>query len=230
MTNAPPDPQWARLLGLSVHEIRTPLTVVGGYVRMLLKGNAGAVTDPQRHLLEEAEKSCGRLSGLLDQMSDVANLEARTATFNRSLVALGPVLTEAIEALPALPDRAIRITLEVGDGGARVSGDPVRLKTALTSLVTALRRELVTSTELFVTERTSELGGRPASRITISDLDNHAALEQAEPSSLTTFDEWRGGCGLSLAVARRIIDAHGGAVWSPGDGSKAAAVVMLPHG
>jgi signal transduction histidine kinase len=46
---------------------------------------------------------------------------------------------------------------------------------------------------------------------------------------LTTFDEWRGGCGLSLAVARRVIVQHGGQLWSPASGAKAAAVVVLPH-
>jgi signal transduction histidine kinase len=45
---------------------------------------------------------------------------------------------------------------------------------------------------------------------------------------LTTFDEWRGGSGLSLAVARRIINAHGGQIWSPGDDVRAAAVIALP--
>ena len=62
MTSAPPDPEWPRLLSLSVHELRTPMTVVAGYLRMLLKDRAGPVTDQQRRLLEEAEKSCGRLA------------------------------------------------------------------------------------------------------------------------------------------------------------------------
>jgi hypothetical protein len=60
-----PDPGWPRLLSLSVHEFRTPITVVAGYIRMLLKDRAGPVSDQQRRLLEEAEKSCARLSGLV---------------------------------------------------------------------------------------------------------------------------------------------------------------------
>jgi signal transduction histidine kinase len=65
MTNAPPETPVSRLLSLSVHELRTPLSVVAGYVNMLLKGRNSALTEQQRHMLEEAEKSCRRISALL---------------------------------------------------------------------------------------------------------------------------------------------------------------------
>lgn len=228
MTTAP-DPKWPRLLALSVHEFRTPVTVVAGYIRMLLKDRAGAVTDQQRRLLEEAEKSCGRLSAIISEMSDLSNLEAETAPFNRTDLDIHALLADTIAALPEVPDREITVTLAAASGTHRVNGDPVRLKTALTSLFTALRRELVTSTELFVRERTGDYEGRLATWIAIADADHIEGLTTAAAESLDTFDEWRGGCGLSLAVARRVIDAHGGAIWSPADGTKAGAVLALPQ-
>ena len=42
------------------------------------------------------------------------------------------------------------------------------------------------------------------------------------------FDEWRGGVGLSLLVARRIIDAHGGTMRGAPAGRKTGAVVIIP--
>jgi signal transduction histidine kinase len=224
-----PDPKWPRLLALSVHEFRTPVTVVAGYIRMLLKDRAGAVTDQQRRLLEEAEKSCGRLSAIIAEMSDLSNLEAQTAPFNRSDVDLHAALAETIATLPDVPDREVTVTLAPSNGAGRVSADPVRLKTALTALFIALRRELVTSTELLVRERAGDHDGRPAIWIAIGDADHIDDLAAAAPEALTVFDEWRGGCGLSLAVARRVIDAHGGGIWSPGDGSRAGAVIALPR-
>ena len=59
------DPRWPKLLSLTVHEFRTPVTVVAGYLRMLLKERAGPLPEEQRRLLEEASKSCARLSALL---------------------------------------------------------------------------------------------------------------------------------------------------------------------
>ena len=72
------DPKWPKLLSLSVHEFRTPLTVVAGYVRMLLKERAGPLSDQQRKLLEETEKSCGRMTVLLSELSDLGRLEGGT--------------------------------------------------------------------------------------------------------------------------------------------------------
>lgn len=227
MTTAP-DPKWPRLLNLSVHELRTPVTVVAGYIRMLLKDRAGAVTDQQRRLLEEAEKACGRLSALLTEMSDLANLEASTAPFNRSEVDLHTLLADTIAGLPEVPDREVTVRLAAANGAQAVRGDSVRLKAAFASILTALCRELVTSTELFVRKRTADYEGRPATWIAIADADHIESLSTGAPESLAAFDEWRGGCGLSLAVARRVINAHGGAVWSPANGSKAGAVVVLP--
>lgn len=225
-----PDPNWSRLLSLSVHELRTPVTVVAGYIRMLLKDRAGAITDPQRRMLEEAEKSCGRLSALLAEMSDLSNIEANTAPFNRNRTDLNAVIVDAIASLPDVPDRVITVTLSHAQGSGAVEGDPVRLKAAFTALLSALGRELITSTELLVRARAGDYQGRPAIWIAIADADHIDGLGSAGPESLATFDEWRGGCGLSLALARRVISAHGGAIWSPGDGTTPGAVVVIPHG
>jgi signal transduction histidine kinase len=220
--------KWPRLLSLSVHEFRTPMTVVAGYIRMLLKDRAGPLSDQQRRLLEEAEKSCARLSALLVEMSDLAGLEAGTATFNKSAVDLRAVLSDAIASLPPAGDSPVEIRLTTADASS-VQGDAVRLKAAFGALLYALRRELVASNQLFVKEREGEFHGRPASWIAVGDPEHIGELETATPETLTTFDEWRGGCGLSLAVARRVIEGHGGAIWSPGQAIKAGAVVVLPR-
>jgi len=229
MSGAPVDPKLPELLSVSVHEFRSPVTVVAGYIRMLLKDRAGALTDPQRRLLEDAEKSCARLSALLVEMSDLSNLEAGKAPFNRSRTDLRALLTEAIAALVPVSDRQIDVKLATGTGTAIVEGDAVRLRGAFTSLVHAIRREVVSSPLLYVRERVGEYGGRVASWIAIGDADRIEALEAATPDTLSTFDEWRGGCGLSLPVARRILAAHGGALWSPAEKSNSGAVVVLPH-
>ena len=229
MSNGTVDPQWPRLLSLTVHEFRTPITVVAGYLRMLLKDRAGPITDQQRRLLEEAEKSCARLSSLLGEVSDLANLEAGTGTFNKSSVGLHTLIGEAIAALPPPTDLDVSVELlETGNRSAIV-GDPTRLRTAFTSVLNALRREIVTGTRLLVREDTRSVVGRPHVWIAMADADRLDQIGRADAAELTTFDEWRGGCGLSLAVARRVINAHGGQIWSPSDDVRGGAVVALPR-
>ena len=228
MDPAPVDPRWPKLLSLAVHEFRTPMTVVAGYIRMLLKDRAGPLSDQQRRLLEEAEKSCTRLSALLTEMSELGALEKGAATFNKSAVDLRALLREAAAGLPEIPEHHVAIDIATADGAATLQGDPVRLKTAVASLLHGLRRELVVSPRLLVRESIRRDGGRTVSWIAIGDEEQIGALASAQPEALATFDEWRGGCGLSLALARRVVNAHGGTVWAPADGAKAAAIIMIP--
>jgi signal transduction histidine kinase len=222
---------------LAAHEFRSPLTVVAGYVRMMLKERAGPLTEQQRRMLEEADKSCARLSGLLAEVSELAHLESGTAPFNRSSVDLRAILTESIAALPELRDRDVTVDLavervngvDVPDRLA-IQGDAVRLKAAFGAIIGALRRELVTSDRLTVHVHAIDNEGRPSFRITIGEAVRIDHIVQSS-EDLATFDEWRGGNGLGLPTARRILEAHGGRLWgrsSDGPDSKATAVLVLP--
>jgi len=202
------------------------MTVVAGYIRMLLKERAGPLSDDQRKLLQEAEKSCGRLSGLVAELSDLANLEAGTVPVAKTPIDINTLLTEVITVLPAMTDREIRVELQGHSGPVTVMADAPRLRAALSAIVSCMRRELVTSDALFV--RCSTLPDGSTCAIAIGDAEGLEKLDRAAATDLGLFDEWRGGCGLSLAIARRTVAAHGGGIWSPVDGSKLAAVVHLP--
>jgi len=227
MSDAPLDPRWPKVLSLSVHEFRTPMTVVSGYIRMLLKDRAGPLSDQQRRLLEEAEKACGRLSGLVSEVSELSSLEAGTLTMNKQRTDLRSALRQAAEQLPPLPDRDIPVALELSDGAAMVHGDPVRLAQAFVALFVALRREFVGADSLVVRDRESDAAdGARTIELRIGDADAVAALETDPERPL--FDEWRGGVGLSLLVARRIVESHGGHLWGAPGGHKTGARVVLP--
>ena len=211
MSKSVVDPNWPRLLGLSVHELRTPLSVVIGYLRML--DRAGPLNEQQRSLIDLVMKSCGRLGDVIGEMSDLSQIEEGKVTLNRSHIDVRAVLAQAVSALPELPDREMHVSLGTGEGPAMLDGDPVRLKTAFTSLLTGLRREVVTTNEFCVREQVRRSNGRAESWITFGPPELVPALQSSDPNDLTTFNEWRGGCGLSLAIARRVIEAHSGHVW-----------------
>jgi signal transduction histidine kinase len=226
-TDQQTDARWPKLLSLTVHEFRSPLTVVSGYIRMLLRERAGPMSDQQRRLLEEADKSCQRLSALLIEVSEVSQLEAGTATFNRSTVDLAPLLADVIANLPALPDRQVDVDLRT-EAVAAVHGDATRLRSAFAAIITALRREMVSSDRLVVIVKAVTTGSGPSIRVTVGEADRIEYLAGFAPSDLVLFDEWRGGLGLSLAAARRIIEAHDGRLLAPADEGKTAAIISLP--
>ena len=136
---------------------------------------------------------------------------------------------EIFASLPPLPDREVRVVLDNQAPGATVHGDAVRLRTALRSLLIAHRRELVTSDELCVWLRRTTVDGRAMLQLTIGGADRIDNLQNAGPSELTAFDEFRGGVGFSLPIARRIVHAHQGQLWSPAESARAGAVLYFPE-
>lgn len=228
MPDRPTDPRWPKLLSLSVHEFRTPLTVVGGYIRMLLTDRAGPLSEPQRRLLTEAEKSYARLSALIAEVSELSGFEGGTTSMKRQPVDARAILSESIAQLKPLPDREVTVDLVTADGEWPVNADHKQLRGALIAILAALRRELVTSDRLVVELQMLEFKGRPAVTILIGDDEALEAMRDANPGDLPLFDEWRGGSGLSLPLARRVLDLHDGAIWgAPGD-RKAGARIVLP--
>lgn len=227
MSNDATDARWPKLLSLAVHEFRTPITVVAGYIRMVLKERAGPISDQQRKLLEEAEKSCGRLSALVAELSELSRLEAGTAPTSLTPVDLLALLRDVIGGLPELPDRTVTVELDApADGQLMVPADPLALRTSITALLGALRREVVSSDRLVVRPVRQRAGSM--SILAIGDPEQIDQVAAAETAAFERFDEWRGGCGLSLAIARRVIGQHGGALFAPPGGAKAGALLMLP--
>ncbi len=224
MANEQIDPRWPRLMGLAVHELRTPITVAAGYIRMVTREKVGPISDQQRKLLEEAEKACGRLSALVAEMSDLSSLETGTAPINKASMDLAATLKEAAGGLGELPDREVVVEVQGADSPVAIKGDGTRLRSALGSLLGALRRELVESDRLIV-----RLGHQSSTcTIWIAGADQIENVAKADPSKLSLFDEWRGGSGLSLAIARRVINQHDGALFGAPGNEKASAVVVLP--
>lgn len=217
-------PAQAELLSLAVHELRTPVTVVSGYLRMLARQQVGPLSERQQKLVEEAERSCGRLSSLVAELGELANLDAGSVSLPQQEVPLRPLLEEAVERVDEGRDRGVRVALSAPQGDTMVTGDRARLSAALASLLLAVLREQTAAGEVAVTLGVRESGGGRMAAIAIGrDLDP----ERLFGASGTALNEFRGGLGLALPIARRIIDQHGGRVWSSADGRLVGSVAVL---
>ena len=74
---------YPQLLSLAVHEFRTPASVVGGYLRMLQRDTESPLSERQRKMIDEAEKSCVRLVALIAELSELSKLDAGQVTLAR---------------------------------------------------------------------------------------------------------------------------------------------------
>ena len=203
---------YLQLLGLAVHEFRTPASVVGGYLRMLQRDAAGELNQHQRKMIDEAEKSCARLVSLIAEMSDVAKLDSGAIALARQPLDVFALVSEVAEHVQEAKDREVRLEVRGEDGAAHISGDATRLRAAFDAVFRAVLREKGGPC-LVVAERRREIhDGRRAAVVVVSDADTVQAAYERDRGA---FDEKRGGLGLALPLARRVIEGHGGRIAAP---------------
>jgi signal transduction histidine kinase len=232
--DAPPKPDrseasYPSLISLAVHELRTPASVVGGYLRMLQR-DADPLSERQQKMVDEAAKSCARIVDLIAELSDVGKLDSGSATITKRPLDFFALVQEVAEGMHEAEDRGVRLELRGPATGAPISGDPGRLGSAITAIFRAILREQPPG-QTIIAER----------RLVVDTPPHSAALVVAEERSVRSaydapaalFDERRGGLGLMLPIARRVVEAHGGRLWSPASGDrdsagKGAAIVVVP--
>jgi signal transduction histidine kinase len=217
---------WTELLSLAVHELRTPAGVVGGYLRMLQSEGADPLSERQRKMISEAEKSCARLVAIVAEMSELSKLEAGLIRLARQPIDLFPLVEDVANGVHESPDRGVRIEVQGEPGEGMLEGDPLRLRQALSAIIKAIVREQPASCTVVVDRRLQRDGAATSAMIVIAESKSVQAAYESTPQP---FDEKRGGVGLSLPIARYVIEGHGGRLTSPSGASiRGAAVVTLP--
>jgi signal transduction histidine kinase len=214
----------AKLLSLAVHEFRTPVSVVSGYLRMLLRHFGENLTDQQRKLLQESEKSCGNLAHLLTELSDLAHFDDGAASMPREPIPIFGLLEHVAADVHEGEDRGVRLEIRGAGVEAVVRGDRDRLRTALASLLAAALRERVEGVVVAACTVRTEPGHEAV--IVIADSDTVEEIGRRVSSGTQPFDQYRGGMGFRLPLAARIVAAHGGRVSSPEAARGRLAIVL----
>jgi signal transduction histidine kinase len=218
----------AKLMSLAVHEFRTPVSVVSGYLRLVLTHFGGSLTDMQRKLIEDGERSCGSLSRLLDELSAVARFDAGQIRVVQQRLDLVSLLERVAAGQTEGSDRGIVLALRPPGYPVHVQGDVDRLGAALATLLTATLRERAEPTTVVASCRIVTGPGAPRALVTVGDADQLDAIAATECLG-ESFDAYRGGLGFLPVIASRIVTAHGGWICTPEPTrGRLALLVSLP--
>ncbi len=222
-----------RFVADASHELRTPLTSLEGMSEMLLLGADRGDGRAVQRMARSMHGELGRMARLVSDLLTLSRLDS-AAPMSFAKVDAGKLLDNIAEQVSALAEaREVRLQVEhANDGPIGVQADADRLKQVLLNLVdNALR---YTPSEGVVTLSAQMVEGNHV-RLEVRDTGPGIAPEdipyifdrfyRGDPSRARTT----GSTGLGLAIARSIVQAHGGTIeaeLAPGAGAR--FIVTLP--
>src|SRR5688572_15847551 len=121
-TTSPTPDSYPQLLSLAVHEFRTPCSVVAGYLRLVLREGGEPLTDQQRKMLQEAEKSCSRFIAIIGELSDISKLDSGFIKLAREPIDVFGLVGEVAKHVHEASEREVRLDVRGTDTGAPAIG------------------------------------------------------------------------------------------------------------
>ena len=208
------------LLSLAVHELRTPASVVGGYLRMLQRDQDPPMSERQLHMIDEAEKSCARFVAIVAELSEIGKLDSGAVKFAQRRFDMFSLIGEVAELVHEGSDRDVHFKLLGPRDGAPMHGDPTRLHTAFQAIFFFFFREHAGPATVVAERRRETVDGEPSAVVVVASEES---TQEAYDRASEPFDDRRGGLGLALPLARRVIEGHRGRMRSPAPASSTSA-------
>jgi PAS domain S-box-containing protein len=201
------------------HELRTPINAIMGWGQILQTG----IVDPSRtaHAIDAIVRNAAAQARLIEDLLDLSRIISGKLRLDVELVDLGGVVSAAVLTIePASQVKGLRIQTVVEDGPARVYGDRQRLQQAVWNLLSNAVKFTPRGGSVQIHVR------RVGSQVEIMVSDTGEGISpdvlpfvfdrfrQADSSSTRSHT----GLGLGLAIARHIVELHGGTVHAASEG------------
>lgn len=212
------------------HDLRTPLTAIRAMLEAL---SDGVVDDPEtvRRYHETMRGQVEHLSRLIDDLFELSQIESGGQHLALHNVSLPAIVSDAVESF-AMRAESCSIRLELGDGpDITVEAEPNKLARVINNLIENAVRYAPAQTAVDVVVK------RAGTQASVSIRDRGDGIDPADMPHL--FDRFYrgeksrsreyGGAGLGLAIARGIVEAHGGTITARNaDGGGAIFTFTIP--
>jgi signal transduction histidine kinase len=214
----------SELLANMSHELRTPLNSIIGFAELMAKGKVGPMAPEHLEFVGDIAISARRLLGLVNDVLDLARFDAGTITLAPVEVDVAQVATELREVLKvALAAKELGFAVEISEGCDRIHADPTRFAQAISAFVE--RAVKVTPARGQIVLRCGPSSSPHELRLAVEA----GGPQLTESQRGKMFVEFEQHGGLGLALARRIVEAHGGRVEVETDDHGSTLIAILPR-
>jgi NtrC-family two-component system sensor histidine kinase KinB len=200
----------SNLVATVSHELKTPLTSIRMVLHLLLERTLGPLTSRQTEMLEMARKDSERLLRILNDLLDLARMEAGDSQLHRENVSPGELLKSiAEEVQPLINAQGMKLSLFTSPGLPPVAVDRQRMSLVFHNLITNAVKFSPPGGEIEL--HAAQTNGS----VCFSVTDHGPGVPQSYQARI--FDRFfrapghkKTGAGLGLSIAREIVNAHGG--------------------
>lgn len=209
------DSQKSTFVSIVSHELRTPMTSIKGYVENMLEGLTGPLTEKQTHYLSRVRHNADRLTRLLNDLLDLARIEAGRLRLRLMPVNIPEMVRESVEAFRgAAHERGILLQGDCATDLAPLDADRDKLIQILTNLIQNAIKFTPPGGRVQVG---CQLDGDRGVQFRVRDTGPGIPAAESE----RVFEKfYRGastpanthGAGLGLAIARSLVELHGGRI------------------
>jgi signal transduction histidine kinase len=213
----------SNLVATVAHEFRTPLTSIRMAIHLCTEGVVGPLTPKQTDLLFTAREECERLQTIVDELLDASRMDTGKLVLHRAAAPVEILVDAAVDAhRPAAESRAVQLRAEVLPGLGAVFVDRDQMNILFSNLITNAVHH--SPAGAVVTVGATRAGD--TIEFEVRDEGPGIAPEHQEAVFESHFQvpgARRGGAGLGLAIARRIVEEHGGVIGvtsKPGAGAR----------
>jgi PAS domain S-box-containing protein len=221
-------------ISLASHQLRTPATGVKQYMGLILEGYAGELSEQQRDYLLKANESNDRQIELVNNLLQVAQMDAGKIVLSKSLTDIGAMAQDVVdEQVDSFKNRHQQLKLDIPDGRVLVGLDGKRFRMVLENLIDNASKYTPDGGKITVEVKESD------GWLRVMITDNGVGIPaESLPQLFNKFSRIQnelsdsvGGSGLGLYWAQRVVELHGGWIEvssRPGKGSE--FIIRIPIG
>jgi len=221
----------SRFLANVNHELRTPLSSIIGYARLLRRETGGQISTLQRENLEDLLRDAERLLVLIDSLLDFAKIEAGKMEVRLEQVSIDELVQSAVTTVePMLNRNCVRLVRDIPANIAPLYTDPEKLRQIILNLL-GNAVKFTEQGEIRITACQANGDFKLAvadSGIGIDKADTTRIFKEFDRGGLSNGGNYH-GTGLGLAIVKSLVDLLGGSIAVESEAGKGSTfTVTLP--
>ncbi len=223
--------QWEEFVAMMTHDLKSPLTVINGYLQMLKIGVYGELGERLNSVVDQMEQSGARLASMVEELLGAYQMELGIINLHRERSDVGAILKECYDDnLNEAREKGIEFTYSVEKGIPPVYLDEKQMARVFDNLISNAIKFTPDGGRVVVS------AGVAGGNLHVNIDDTGIGIPRQDlPRIFKKYYRSAGasgfkGTGLGLAISRAIVEAHGGDIdvqSTEGEGSRFIVMIAL---